>query len=169
MECINIPLTLMQNNENAAEHVSQLPRTRKRSSIRVSRKKSGQAMHPLSTLLNAQYKAAIRFILRVKYWKCIKSFKNIRYPFVNVQDIMEKNAICHTETLSHLKDIQDNLTEFRIELQEMRNCMNKLLPQASILNRPSVTFSDEDQILNDSVEVLEEVFNENEPVLFISD
>ena len=74
----------------------------------------------LSSLLNKQYKEAIRFVLKVKLFNSIKHFKNVRYPFVNVQDIMEKNALCHTETLSYLKHIQESLQEFRQEIKEIR-------------------------------------------------
>jgi len=95
--------------------------TRKRRGSRFSgRKKSGADDMPLSTLLNNQYKEAIRFILRVKLFVAVKTFKNVRYPFVNVQDIMEKNALCHTETLSYLTSLQDSLQELRGEMKEIR-------------------------------------------------
>ena len=59
-----------------------------------------------SQIMTASTKAAIVFAVRVKYWASIKKFKNIRYPFVNIQDIMEKNAMCHAETLGQLKDLK---------------------------------------------------------------
>ena len=72
-----------------------------------------------SQLINRKFKGAIRFILRIKYWTAIKSFKNVRYPFVNVQDIMEKSAHRHSETLSYLKEINEQFVNFRREIREL--------------------------------------------------
>jgi len=85
-----------------------------------SHKKTSSNEVNLSSLLNKQYKEAIRFVLKVKLFNAIKTFKNIRYPFVNVQDIMEKNALCHTETLSYLKHIQSSLGDFRREIRQIK-------------------------------------------------
>ena len=93
-------------------------RIRKLSSM--SKKKTSQGEVALCSMINKQYKNAIRFVLKVKLFNSIKTFKNVRYPFVNVQDIMEKNALCHTETLSYLKHIQESLNEFRQEIKEIR-------------------------------------------------
>ena len=93
-------------------------RIRKLSSM--SKKKTSQGEFALCSMINKQYKNAIRFVLKVKLFNSIKTFKNVRYPFVNVQDIMEKNALCHTETLSYLKHIQESLKEFRQEIKEIR-------------------------------------------------
>ena len=83
------------------------------------KKKSGEKL-PISRLISDRYKAAIRFTLRVKYFTCIQNFKNHRYPFVNVQDIMEKNSHDHLETLAYLNEIRKVISEFRTELTEMR-------------------------------------------------
>lgn len=67
-----------------------------------------------------RYKAAIRFMLRVKYWTCIRSFKTQRYPYVNLQEIMEKNAQCHIETISYLKNMHDQMQSLRDELHNVK-------------------------------------------------
>ena len=90
-----------------------------------SRKKTSLNEVNLSSLLNKQYKEAIRFVLKVKLFNAIKTFKNVRYPFVNVQDIMEKNALCHTETLSYLKHIQSSLSEFRKEMRHIKLALKR--------------------------------------------
>ena len=85
-----------------------------------SEKKRKHSTLPLSKLLNSQHKQAIRFILKVKLFNSIKTFKNIRYPFVNVQDIMEKSFLFHTETMAYLKNIQIGLNDVKNELKELR-------------------------------------------------
>ena len=105
--------------------IDPIPRQRKKSSI-MSRRRSSEVV-VLSQILNSRFKISIKFILRVKLWITLKIFKTARYPFVNVQDIMEKNAACHLETLSNLKEIQDSLIEFRSELQAMKRTFKKLI------------------------------------------
>ena len=105
--------------------IDPMPRQRKKSSI-MSKRHSCEAVF-LSQMLNSRFKISIKFILRVKLWITVKRFKTARYPFVNVQDIMEKNAACHTETLSNLREIQDRLIEFRSELQAMKRAFNELI------------------------------------------
>jgi len=85
-----------------------------------SEKKRKNSTLPLSKLLNSQHKEAIRFILKVQLFNSIKTFKNVRYPFVNVQDIMEKSFLFHTETMAYLKHIQDSLNDVKDELKELR-------------------------------------------------
>jgi len=100
-----------------------------RRSVRNSRKKSNYQPGddiPLCNLINNQYKEAIRFVLKVKLFNCIKHFKNVRYPFVNVQDIMEKNTLSHTETMSHLKHIQDEMTQVKLEMRALRSLLFKI-------------------------------------------
>uniref|UniRef100_A0A7M5V7V5 Ion transport domain-containing protein n=1 Tax=Clytia hemisphaerica TaxID=252671 RepID=A0A7M5V7V5_9CNID len=113
-------LESIKNNNDLAHHRRTSLNNRIRKISHMSRKKSSQPEMALSSLLNKQYKEAIRFVLKVKLFNSIKHFKNVRYPFVNVQDIMEKNALCHTETLSYLKHIQESLQEFRQEIKEIR-------------------------------------------------
>lgn len=110
-------LEVPRKNSSSSTH-----RHRKRSSNNCCNS-SNPDTPTVSTLIQKHYKHTIRFIMRVKLFHAIKQFKNIRYPFVNVQDIMEKNALCHTETISHLKSIQDSLQEFRIELNSMKNIL----------------------------------------------
>ncbi|XP_057292707.1 potassium voltage-gated channel subfamily KQT member 4-like [Hydractinia symbiolongicarpus] len=81
-------------------------------------------------LISPKYKGAIRFITRVKFWNAIKVFKNIRYPFVTVQDIMEKSACSHLETMSHLNRIHDCLADFHAEIEEIRNVLTDLQVQS---------------------------------------
>lgn len=85
-----------------------------------SQRKRTKEKLPLSELVSGRYKAAIRFVLRVKYFTDVRKFKKERYPFVNVQDIMEKNSHNHLETLSYLKDIKTYIEEFQVELEEMK-------------------------------------------------
>ena len=68
----------------------------------------------------ARYKSAIRFILRIKFWTCIKNFKNKRYPFVEMQDIREKNSHWHFKTVSFLRDMQSTTVKLRHELRDMK-------------------------------------------------
>ena len=93
---------------------------------KLSENKTAHNSTPLSDFLNKQYKNAIRFLLKVKLCNSIKTFKNVRYPFVNVQDIMEKNALCHTETLFYLKHIQESMFASRQEVLEIRMILNSL-------------------------------------------
>ena len=102
-----------------------IERLKKRCTKNVKRNKGTNAA-PLSDFLNKQYKNAIRFVLKVKLLNSIKIFKNVRYPFVNVQDIMEKNALCHTETLSYLKHIQESMFHFRQEINEIHEILRTL-------------------------------------------
>ena len=96
---------------------------------------------PLSKLLSAQHKNAIRFIVKVKLTNCIKTFKTVRYPFVNVQDIMEKTTQNHTETMSYLKDIQESMSEFRNEIKALRSLVNSRDISTSIAPHPSSSTS----------------------------
>ena len=116
------------------EEDRRLHRLKLRTSGKADRRKKSSNVMPLSSLLNKQYKEAIRFVVKVKLFQSIKIFKNVRYPFVNVQDIMEKNALCHTETLSYLKHIQESLHEFRQEIQEIRLLIDNVPPE---LGNPS--------------------------------
>ena len=102
-----------------------IERLKKRYTKNVKRNK-GINTAPLSDFLNKQYKNAIRFVLKVKLLNSIKIFKNVRYPFVNVQDIMEKNALCHTETLSYLKHIQESMFHFRQEINDIHEILRTL-------------------------------------------
>ena len=135
--------TFQENNCNPTNNISSMHRKisvdhRERSSstrdrkmsfssiLHFDRKRSVESKLVASQMLNRKFKAAIRFILRVKYWTAVKSFKNIRYPFVNVQDIMEKSAQSHAETLTYLKDIKIQFSSFQQELQEMRRTLEML-------------------------------------------
>ena len=113
---------------------------RLRRTVRNSRKKSQHPSDdvPLCNLINKQYKEAIRFVLKIKLLNYIKHFKNVRYPFVNVQDIMEKNALAHTETMSHLKHIQDEMIQVKLEMKALRSLLikvHKLPPQVVNVNK----------------------------------
>lgn len=90
---------------------------------------------PISLWISERYKAAIRFTLRVKYFTCIQHFKSQRYPFVNVQDIMEKNSHDHLETLSYLNSIKKCIDDFRGDLYAMKAVLRDydLVPKHTIL------------------------------------
>ena len=68
-----------------------------------------------------RYKAAIRFVLRVKFWTCIRVFKTQRYPYVNLQEVMEKNAQCHMETISYLKMMHLEMKSLQRELKHVKS------------------------------------------------
>ena len=78
--------------------------------------------------IREKFKIAVRFIMKLRYLTAIKIFKSVRHPFVNMQDIMEKNAMSHVEMLSHIKNmsnsfdaLHDELLELRYSLIEMRD------------------------------------------------
>lgn len=71
-------------------------------------------------LIHERYKIALRFVMRLRYWTAIKIFKSVRHPFVNMQDILEKNALSHVEMLSHVKNMRDSFNVLQQELIELR-------------------------------------------------
>ena len=75
---------------------------------------------PLAQLISGRYKAAIQFILKVKFFTTVHKFKKERYPFVNVSDVMEKSSHQKLETIGHLKDIDRYLDVFQAELDLMK-------------------------------------------------
>ena len=77
-------------------------------------------------LMCTRYKIALRFIIKLRYWTAIKIFKSVRHPFVNMQDIMEKNALGHVEMLSHIKDMRDSFNVLQRELIELRYSLMEL-------------------------------------------
>ena len=77
-------------------------------------------------LMHTRYKIALRFIMKLRYWTAVKIFKSVRHPFVNMQDIMEKNALGHVEMLSHIKDMRDSFNVLQRELIELRYSLMEL-------------------------------------------
>jgi len=116
-------------------------RTRKKNII-----PKGYELPPLSKLIRQKYKSSVLFLLRIKFWKAVKVFKTTRYPFVNVQDILEKNALSHTETVMYLTQINETLAEFKVELEAMKVAFRSIVKnqktsisynKQSITNAPS--------------------------------
>ena len=56
----------------------------------------------------------------------MKTFKNKRHPFVNVQDFMEKNNMNHIEMLSHIKNMRDSFNVLQQELIDLRYSLVEL-------------------------------------------
>ena len=73
----------------------------------------------------AKYKAVIQFIMRIKYWTCIRRFRKERYPFVELTDIHEKNALWHLETISCLREMRETTTNLREQLDFMKVVINE--------------------------------------------
>ena len=74
----------------------------------------------------SKYKDALRFILKLKFHTVMKTFKNKRHPFVNVQDFMEKNNMNHIEMLSHIKNMRDSFNVLQQELIDLRYSLVEL-------------------------------------------
>ncbi|XP_066920345.1 potassium voltage-gated channel subfamily KQT member 2-like [Clytia hemisphaerica] len=93
--------------------------------------------------IRERYKIALRFIMKLRYLTAIKIFKSVRHPFVNMQDIMEKNAVSHVEMLSHIKNMSDSfdvlhdeLLELRYSLMEMRDGDGLSSPRQKTIQSP---------------------------------
>ena len=76
--------------------------------------------------MQSKYKDALRFILKLKFYTVVKTFKNKRHPFVNVQDFMEKNNMNHVEMLSHIKNMRDSFNVLHQELIDLRYSLIEL-------------------------------------------
>ena len=76
--------------------------------------------------IHTRYKIALRFVMKMRYWTAIKIFKSVRHPFVNMQDIMEKNALGHVEMLAHIKNMRDSFNVLHRELIELRYSLVEL-------------------------------------------
>ena len=86
-----------------------------------SRRASGKEKRKvIADQLQRKYKVALRFIMKLRYWISIKLFKSVRHPFVNMQDIIEKNAVSHVEMLSQIKAMKDSFQILRGEIYELR-------------------------------------------------
>jgi len=78
----------------------------------------------------AKYKAAIQFIMRLKYWTCIKRFRKERYPFVELTDIRDKNTQWHLETISCLREMKTTTTNLRVQLRSMKVALHEKIVDA---------------------------------------
>lgn len=74
----------------------------------------------------SKYKDALRFILKLKFHTAIKTFKNKRHPFVNVQDFMEKNNMNHIEMLAQIKNMRESFNMLHQELIDLRYSLVEL-------------------------------------------
>lgn len=73
----------------------------------------------------AKYKAAIQFILRIKFFCCIYHFKKQRKFEIEMTDIWEKNAQSHQETINFLREMKETATKLRYELNYMKTAFNE--------------------------------------------
>ena len=85
-----------------------------------------QSRDGIGLLIRERYMCIARFLVRIRHFCAIKKFKNVRYPFVNVQDIMEKNTQYHNETIVHLKEIYDSINLYRAEIKGLKNELKQL-------------------------------------------
>jgi len=101
--------------------------------------KSGGASgrEPIQNQLHERYKIALWFIMKLRFLTAIKIFKSVRHPFVNMQDIMEKNAMSHVEMLGHIKSMKDSFTILHKELLELRYTLIQLNRKQEQENRKS--------------------------------
>ena len=65
-----------------------------------------------------RYQTAIQFIHRCSVMIAWRNFKNIRNPFVNMEDLMEKNNKQHVETIAHFEEIDSTLQMFTEKFDE---------------------------------------------------
>ena len=86
--------------------------------------------------IRERYKIAIRFIMKLRYLTAIKLFKSVRHPFVNMQDIMEKNAVSHVEMISHIKNMSESFDVLHDELMELRYSLIEMRDEKSGLSSP---------------------------------
>ena len=114
---------------------------------------NGEATIAVTQMLNSRFKAALRFILRVKFWVSIKSFKNVRYPFVNMQDIMEKSAHRHSETVRYLHDLKEQFSTFRREMQELRSTLDMLNVDVNKSEKKKKLSTSSKQVVNRKISV----------------
>jgi len=71
---------------------------------------------PMAKLISGRYKAAIQFILKVKFFTKVRYLRKARYPFVSMQDIMEKNLHNHVEAIGQLQEIDRCMDVFKLKL-----------------------------------------------------
>ena len=88
--------------------------------------------------IHRRYKTIYRFILKLRYRIAIKSFKSKRHPFVNMQDLMEKNAMSHVEMLAHIKGMRETINSLQQELLELRYLMEEIRGEQSVKKRKNV-------------------------------
>lgn len=98
---------------------SSTPASSRRGSQTKDRKKSAISIR------QEKYKSAIRFLLRIQFWTSIKSFKNQRYPFIEIRDIREKSTQWHIERMALLREIEKMSMEIRREIEELGKEMKK--------------------------------------------
>eukprot|EP00111_Clytia_hemisphaerica_P001809 TCONS_00005099-protein len=98
--------------------------------------------------IHRRYKTIYRFILKLHYRIAIKSFKSKRHPFVNMQDLMEKNAMSHVEMLANIKGMRETINNLQQELLELRYTMEEIREGQSTKKKKNVqrikSFSESD-------------------------
>lgn len=101
-----------------------LPRGLQRKSKSIAIKSQNRENRQIGmTGTHSKYSAVIRFIIRVKYWTCVKNFRRERYPFVEISDIRDKNVQWHIEMLVLLKRIKERVGHQRMELKYMKSAV----------------------------------------------
>jgi len=105
---------------------------RKMSRGSVRKKSSGPSGVNTTLMRNkhaklAKYRAAIQFILRIKYWCCIYHFKRQRNVEIEMTDVWEKNAQIHQETISFLREMKGQTIRLKTELNFMKTTFSKHL------------------------------------------
>ena len=91
----------------------------------------------ISLMIKPEYKGALKFIFRCKFYVAIRSFKNCRYPFVNMQDIMEKSAHRHSEIIRDLHDMKRQFSAVHKEMLELRSTIELLNFEINTMNSES--------------------------------
>ena len=84
------------------------------------------ANQPLDMESKAQLHSWIRFYIRCKFWVGVKNFKTARYPFVSVQDIMDKNLQLHHETITSLRDLKECIVGYQSAMGHMGIAVDKI-------------------------------------------
>lgn len=95
-----------------------------------------------------KYKVALRFIMILKYWGLVRKFKDARYPFVNVQDVLEKTEKGHVEIIAQIKDVKETLKEFQTQLNDMKRMIasaNPVNPVDEQFACPQIIITDADK------------------------
>ena len=76
--------------------------------------------------LPVRYRVAILFIHRINLWIAMKNFKNVRNPFLNMEDMMEKNVRHHGEMLNHFTELNTSFNSIQRQFDTLQTSNNEL-------------------------------------------
>lgn len=135
---LSTPATILKNNKkkdddvdsgcckSIAKTIHNIMKCKKDSSVREDTiKQQWQDKFNLRKL-PAHYRVAILFLHRINLWIAMKNFKNLRNPFLNMEDMMEKNTRHHVEMITHFEDITEHFDNINKEFTALKTSNDEL-------------------------------------------